>query len=218
MLDEALKEQIKKKFSKELKGDVKVILFGKDNECTFCLEYKELAEELAALSDNLSAEHYPVSSPEAKEHGIELAPSLLIYSPEHKTSAAFCGPPGNHFFPVLLEDIVDASRGGPNISKDIIEKAKAIDFPVKFRVFVSQSCPHCPPAVKVAHDFSLINPRIKAEMIDTALFREVAQKYRVRGVPKTVINDKIEFSGATPSTEVLSYVLRLKEQREETLK
>jgi len=211
MLDEALKEQIKKKFSKELKGDVKLILFGKENECTFCLEYNELVEELAALSDKISAEHYPVSSPKAKEHGIELAPSLLIYSPEHKTSAAFCGPPGNHFFPVLLEDIADASCGVPNISKDLIEKVKAIDFPVKIRVFVSQSCPYCPPAVKVAHDFSLINPKIHSEMIDGALFQELRQQYRVMGVPKTVINDKIELSGAQPPGEVLSQILRIKD-------
>jgi len=211
MLDDQLKEQIKKKFSKELKGDVKLILFGKDDECTFCLEYMELVEELAGLSDLLSAEHHPISSAEAKEHRIELAPTLLIYSLEHKTGAAFCGPPGNHFFPVLLEDIVDASRGGPTLSKDLIEKAKAIDFSVRLRVFVSQSCPYCPPAVKVAHDFSLLNPKIHSEMIDGALFPQLRQQYRVMGVPKTIINDKIAVSGAQPAGEVLSQILRLKE-------
>jgi len=105
---------------------------------------------------------------------------------------------------------VDASRGGPSISKDLIEKIAAIDFPVQLKVFASQTCPYCPPAVKVAHDFSLINPKIKAEMIDTSLFPELAQHYKVRGVPKTIINDSFQFGGAKPTSEVLDYVLQFK--------
>ncbi len=209
MLDESLKEQIKKKFSKELKGKVDLILFGKDNECSFCSEYNELVEEIAEQSEDVSSLHYALSSPEAKEHGIEIAPSLLIYSPEHKTSATFCGPPGNHFFAILIEDIVDASRGAPNISGKLIEEMKEINFPLRIRVFVSQTCPHCPPAVKVAHDFSLSNPNIHSEMIDGALFPQLRQKYRVMGVPKTVINDQIELLGAQPPGEVLSKIRSL---------
>ena len=209
MLDEQLKEQIKKKFANELNGEVQLLLFGKDADCTFCQEYQELIDELASLSTKLSFKSYSISSPEAEKHGAELAPSLIVYSQEQGSSATFCGPPGNHFFIILLEDIIDASRGGPNIQKELIQKAKSINFPVKLRVFVSQNCPYCPPAVKVAHDFSLINPKIKAEMIDTALFRELAQKYHVRGVPKTVINDKIEFTGAKPPSELLSQLLHL---------
>lgn len=210
MLDDSLKNQLKNKFSKELKGKVKLILFGEGDDCTFCLEYKELVDEISSLSDKLSAEHYPISSQEKEKYGVEVAPSLVIYSEEHGTSATFCGVPSNHFFAIFLEDLVDASRGGPSLPKGTIEKIKSIDFPVKIRVLVSQTCPYCPPAVKVAHDFSLINPKIKAEMIDSALFPALRQRYRVMGVPKTVINDRIEFTGARPSDEVLGELLKLK--------
>jgi len=210
MLDEQLKEQVRKKLSSEMKGDVKLILFGEGDDCTYCLEYQELVEELASLSEKLTSEVLPFSSPEREKYGVDIAPSLVIYSEEHDISATFCGPPGSHFFIILLEDIVDASRGGPSISKEIIEKAKSIDFPVKIRVFASQTCPYCPPAVKAAHDFSLINPKIKAQMIDSALFPSLRQKYRVMGVPKTVINDKIEFGGAQPPSELLNFILKLK--------
>lgn len=210
MLDEKLKEQIKKKFSSEMEGEVKLILFGEGEDCTYCREYGELVEELASLSDKLSFESFPFSANMHGKYGVDTAPSLVIYSEEHETSAIFCGPPGSHFFVVLLEDIVDASRGAPNLPKDIIEKARSIDFPVNIRVFASQSCPYCPPAVKAAHDFSLINPKIKAQMIDGSLFPALRQKYRVMGVPKTIINDRIEFTGARPPSELLEQILRLK--------
>lgn len=210
MLDEKLREQIRKKFSSEMKGDVKLLLFGEGDDCTYCPEYRELVEELASLSESLSSEIHPFSSPEREKYGVDIAPSLVVYSEEHNTSAIFCGPPGSHFFIVLLEDIVDASRGSPNLPKDLIEKVKSIDFPVLIRVFGSQSCPYCPPAVKAAHDFSLINPLIKAQMIDGSLFPALRQKYRVMGVPKTIINERIEFTGAQPPSELLKHVLKLK--------
>jgi glutaredoxin-like protein len=210
MLDEKLKEQIRKKFSSEMKGDVKLLLFGEGDDCTYCPEYKELLEELASLSEKLSSETHPFSSREREKYGVDIAPSLVVYSEEHNTSAIFCGPPGSHFFVVLLEDIVDASRGSPNLPKDLIEKIQSIDFPVLIRVFGSQTCPYCPPAVKAAHDFSLANPNIKAQMIDGAFFPALRQKYRVMGVPKTIINDRIEFTGAQPPGEVFKHILKLK--------
>lgn len=210
MLDEQLKEQVRKKLSSEMKGNVKLILFGEGDDCTYCLEYKELVEELSSISEKLTSEIYPFSSPEREKYGVDIAPSLVVYSEDHNTSATFCGPPGSHFFVILLEDIVDASRGSPFISKEIIEKAKSIDFPVTIRVFASQTCPHCPPAVKAAHDFSLINPKIKAQMINSSFFPALCQKYRVMGVPKTVINDRIEFTGAQPPSELLNYIMKLR--------
>lgn len=212
MLDEELKKQLSNKFSSELKGNVKLLLFGQENDCTFCRELEEFTEEIASLSDKLSHESYPLSSPERTKHGVERAPSLVVFSEENNTSATFCGVPGNHFFLTFIEDIVDASRGSPRISGDLLEKAKSIDFPVKLMVFVSQSCPYCPPAVKAAHDISLANPMVKAEMVDTALFRQLAQKFMVMGVPRTIINNKSQVAGAQPLSELLSQVLSVNEK------
>ncbi len=212
MLDEGLKKQLSNKFSSELKGNVKLILFGREDECTFCRELEEFVKEISSLSDKLSHEFYSLSSPERTKHGIERAPSLVIYSEEQDTGATFCGVPGNHFFLTFIEDIVDASRSSPRISGDLQEKAKSIDFPVKLMVFVSQSCPYCPPAVKAAHDISLSNPLVKAEMVDAALFRQLAQRFRIMGVPRTIINNKAQVAGAQPLSELLSQILSLNDK------
>jgi predicted DsbA family dithiol-disulfide isomerase len=37
-------------------------------------------------------------------------------------------------------------------------------------------------------------------------FPDMARRYAVRGVPKIVINDRVEFVGALPEKEFLAYV------------
>lgn len=44
----------------------------------------------------------------------------------------------------------------------------------------------------------MINPHIKAECIEATEFPELSQKYNVYGVPKSIINEDVEFEGAVP--------------------
>ena len=45
------------------------------------------------------------------------------------------------------------------------------------------------------------NPRITADVIEVTEFLTLAERYAVRGVPKTVINESREFVGALPEAE-----------------
>ena len=72
---------------------------------------------------------------------------------------------------------------------------QAIDKEVSIKVFVTLSCPHCPGAVQTAHRLAMLNPKIKAEMIEAQTFYELSDKYQVSGVPKIIINDKYELLG-----------------------
>ena len=42
------------------------------------------------------------------------------------------------------------------------------------------------------------NAHITADVIEITEFPEMAQRYQIFGVPKTVINDQVEFEGAIP--------------------
>jgi hypothetical protein len=48
---------------------------------------------------------------------------------------------------------------------------------------------------------------VRAEVIDAEEFPELANRYRVSGVPKTMINYQTEFLGAAPEPFVLDKVL-----------
>ncbi len=52
------------------------------------------------------------------------------------------------------------------------------------------------------------NEHITADVIEVSEFIDLAQRYRVQGVPKTVINDRVEFAGALPEPRFVQQVLQ----------
>jgi predicted DsbA family dithiol-disulfide isomerase len=53
---------------------------------------------------------------------------------------------------------------------------------------------------------SVESGHVTADVIEATEFPDLARRYAVRGVPKTVINDTVEFVGALPESQFLSYV------------
>ena len=45
---------------------------------------------------------------------------------------------------------------------------------------------------------AIVNSHITADVVEVNEFMDLARKYSVRGVPKTVINDAVEFVGNVP--------------------
>ena len=52
------------------------------------------------------------------------------------------------------------------------------------------------------------NEHISADVVEVSEFIDMAQLYRVQGVPKTVVNDRIEIMGALPEPRFLQEVLK----------
>jgi predicted DsbA family dithiol-disulfide isomerase len=65
----------------------------------------------------------------------------------------------------------------------------------------------------LAHKLAIENEHITADVVEVSEFIDVAQRYRVQGVPKTVINDRIEFTGALPEPRFVQEVLKAIEQK-----
>ena len=51
------------------------------------------------------------------------------------------------------------------------------------------------------------NPRIRADVVEVQEFPSVARRYRVMGVPKTVINETFQFLGAVTEESFMDKVL-----------
>lgn len=60
----------------------------------------------------------------------------------------------------------------------------------------------------MAHKLAIENEHITADVIEVSEFIDLAQRYRVQGVPKTVINDRVEFAGALPEPRFVQQVLQ----------
>lgn len=208
MLDENTKNSVRGKLG-EMQGEVKLIFLKKEENCQYCGDIEQLYSELVELSNGkLSVEKNQLNE-KGEEYNVETGPVTIVEGKE-KRFVRFFGIPAGHEFGAFIQTIVDVSKGKPEISSDLEEKVKSIDFPVHFKVFVSPTCPYCPAAMKVANDFALINENVKADVYEVNEFRELAAKYNVSGVPKTVINETEELIGAYPPDVTLQKILSLK--------
>ena len=53
---------------------------------------------------------------------------------------------------------------------------------------------------------AIANSRVVADVVEVSEFMDLAQKYQVRGVPKTVINDAAEFMGNVPEETFVEHI------------
>ncbi len=208
-LNEKDVKYIKDLFEKNLDSEVNLMLFVDSPEkCQYCKDTIELLTELANTSPKIKLIVYDINknSKEAKFLGVDKTPALIIGG-KKVYNIYYFGIPAGHEFAALLEDIVDASRGTTRLSNTTKEKLKEIKDPVEIKVFVTPTCPYCPRAVRIAHEFAMENDKIKGVMIEAMEFYDLANQYSVMAVPKIVINDEVSFEGALPEEEFLNYVL-----------
>jgi predicted DsbA family dithiol-disulfide isomerase len=52
------------------------------------------------------------------------------------------------------------------------------------------------------------NPNITATSVEATEFMDLSRKFRVTGVPKTIVNDRIEILGAVPEPEFIETALQ----------
>ena len=59
----------------------------------------------------------------------------------------------------------------------------------------------------MAHAMAMDNPRIAADVIEVQEFPTLGQRYFITGVPKTIINETVQFVGAVPESVFVDKVL-----------
>jgi glutaredoxin-like protein len=191
------KELLKNDFKEKLVDPVKIIMFTQELECRFCSDTRQLVQDLATLNDKLTVEIYDfvANADKAKEYGINKIPAIAIIG-KKDYGVRIYGIPYGYELQTLIEAIVNVSKGKTDLSdktKSILSEVKS---PVHIQVFVTLTCPHCPAAAAVAHKLAIESDMVKADVIDSSEFPDLAMKYNVIGVPKVIINEKIEFVGA----------------------
>ena len=197
LLPEEKKELLRNEFKEKLVDPVKLIMFTQEMECRYCSETRQLAQEITTLSDRITVDvfDFVADVQKAQEYGIDKIPAIAVIGKIDHGVRIF-GIPYGYELQTLIEAITNVSRGTTNLSDRTKEIIKDIKTPVHIQVFVTLTCPHCPTAAAIAHKLAVQSDMIRADVIDAQEFPALAQKYSVIGVPKIVINETVEFTGA----------------------
>jgi glutaredoxin-like protein len=201
-------QYITDEFAKMLVHPVKLVVFTQDADCEYCQDTRQITEEVAALSPMVSLEVRDFNADKALaiQYGVDQVPATVILRGGDQPidyGIHYYGVPAGYEFTSLIQDIIMIGSGESGLSAAAKQWAAALTKPVHLQVFVTPTCPYCPPAVVLAHKLAMESDLIRADMVEATEFPELAEKYDVMGVPRTVINDKFFIEGAVPEAALL---------------
>ncbi len=164
------------------------------------LATREILDEIASLHDQVSVEevNFVLDKARAAAYGVDDIPAVAVLRGSEDTRMRFLGAPAGYEFMSLIEAVVLAGGEGSGLSDASRTLIAGVTEPMEIRVFVTPTCPHCPRAVTLAHRMAVENPHIRATSVEATEFLDLSRKYRVTGVPKTIVNETIEILGALP--------------------
>ncbi len=137
-------------------------------------------------------------------YGVERAPTFILCDHKRDDSGIrFVGLPSGYEFAALIEALLDVSASRVRISDKSLNYIRNLEQEITLEVFVTPTCPHCPRAVRLAHQLAWANPaRVHASAIEATKFTDMADAESVVAVPTTLI--RVE--GATVKGEILGAV------------
>lgn len=210
MLNEQVEEQVREVFA-ELKSPVKVLFFeSSQDDCEYCEPTRQLLSEVVELSESLSLSVYDINDSKAlaEKYHVDKTPATVIAGWDGEEilnyGVRLLGIPAGHEFTSLIRNIIMVSDRDSGLSPETREFLSKLQKPLHMQVFVTPTCPYCPQAVILAHQFAMESPFVEAEMVEAMEFPELSNQFGVSGVPHTVFNSGLdEFVGAMPETYML---------------
>lgn len=122
----------------EMVAPVRIIHFTQELNLEYGRETRQVLEELASMSDNLSLEVYDFVLDKEKvvEYGVDKVPATVIRNGKDY-GIRYYGMPAGYEFSTLLDAILDVSKGESGLGAESKEKIAGVNQPVHLEVFVT---------------------------------------------------------------------------------
>jgi glutaredoxin-like protein len=146
ILKEKEREEVQKQFE-ALTNPVKLVMFTQKIECDYCEETRMMVEELATLSNKVTAEIYNfiIDREMTEKYKVDKIPAIAILgvhpqgpSPGEKDyGIRYYGIPAGYEFSALIEDIKTVSSGQSGLLLETKAALAKIEEPVHMQVFTT---------------------------------------------------------------------------------
>jgi glutaredoxin-like protein len=213
-MDEETTEKVRESLL-EMDEPVHILVFTEKQDCSMCNDTRLIVEEITGLADRITFEELDIkeNADMASKFNVDKVPAIIPLQGNDANGkymgVRFFGIPAGYEFTSLLDSLLTISRGIVGISEDGQKFLKSLEKDIHLQVFVTPTCPYCPRAVILAHHMAILNDRITADMVEAQEFPEISQKYRVMGVPRTIINEVHSQEGAAPERMILDLIRKV---------
>jgi glutaredoxin-like protein len=146
-------------------------------------ELKQLISEVAATTTKIKVVHQPATQGDR-------TPAMEFTTGKSLGKLRFYGLPAGYEMSTLVSVLLDLGAGELGVPEEVKTRLGALPKPVHVQVFVTPSCSYCPPMARAAFQLAMSCKQITTEVVECEEFPELSEKYQVRGVPMTVVDDR----------------------------
>lgn len=163
-----------------------------------------LLGELVALSPRLALSTAP-AAPLADL--LDDAPVVITLAGKSRGGVHFAGTPAGYEVPILVNAILDVSRGETGLSPATVKLLEELRNPVSVRMLVSASCSSCAADARLALQLAIVSSHVDSWVLDAAQVPRLARRIGGKSLPAALINDICWVPGAQAELALLARVL-----------
>ena len=194
MLDDAIKAQLAGYLAR-VTHPVEIVASLDDGETA--AQMRALIADVAAIGDKVSARYDGTAG---------RRPSFQVTRRGADMGVHFAAVPMGHEFTSLVLALLQAGGHPPKVEAEVIEQVRALEGELRFETWMSLSCHNCPDVVQALNLMAVLNPRIRHEAIDGALFQAEVEARGIMAVPAIFLNGQPFGSGRMELVEILAKV------------
>ncbi|MEM2892472.1 MAG: thioredoxin family protein [Thermoplasmata archaeon] len=180
-----------------MRDEVTLLIFT-DDGTLLAQEIVAFARALAEMSPKIRVEIEKVvdgKNQRMSDLRIENHPVMVLVKGDFNR-IRYYGLPGGYEASALADGIVELSNSRVALSPQAKASLDTVRRRANIKVFVMTTCPFCPIVVRHAYRAALGSSKVTSEVIDVQMFPDLALKHSVMGVPKVILNDNTDLTGA----------------------
>ena len=202
MLSEGDRASLERRFAQGMKDDVTLLLFV-DEGSAMEKELTDFANTLAQTNPKIKVDVQKAEdgkNQRMRELHIEHWPCLVLAKGDF-TRIRYYGIPAGYEIPSLVDAIVELSSMRTTLSPKARSALATVRRKANIKIFILTTCQFCPTVARHAYRGAIESPRVTAEIIDSQMFPDLATRHSVMGVPKIILNDNLDITGAITDVE-----------------
>lgn len=180
-----------------MRDEVTLLVFT-DDSTVLAQEIVAFARALAEMSPKIQVEIEKVvdgKNQRMSDLRIENHPAMVLVKGDFNR-IRYYGLPGGYEASALADGIVELSNSRVALSPQAKASLDTVRRRANIKVFVMTTCPFCPIVVRHAYRAAIGSGKVTSEVIDVQMFPDLALKHSVMGVPKVILNDNTDLTGA----------------------
>ena len=177
--------------------EIKLLLFV-EKDSPISKELVDFASSFAAPHPNVKVETIDWEggkNERLRSLRIEYVPCMVLMKEEFVRIRYFGVPAGYEVSP-FSDAVYELSHSSTKLAASSKSALVNVRRRANIKVFVLPTCTFCPIVARHAYRVAIESKMVTTEIIDSSVFTELSQKHLVQGVPKVLLNDITDITGA----------------------